>query len=467
MKKVTRKKTGRPCTGSVVWKRGRWYGRITRPNGSRCAVPLDPNIPRDDIEGARAGARALSELARRIGGVPATVNETVKEYSVRWFKAREERGLTTVDDDRGRFNRWFLPRLGNHDVRTVERAHLEDHVGYLDNSVRADQLAAKSARNIWGLVSQMFRDACSAKRRDLRVREDNPAVNVKEPDKRMRKTKVFLYPSELLKLVACGKVPIGSRRTLAIITYLNLRSGEGHALTWEDVDLEHGFIHGHQSASRKTGVLKPTKTNVARRVPIEPVLLLLLIKMKEEAGGVGRVLSTRATDRKFARQIRRCLSLAGVTRAELFPSEATRRTCKAMTFHDLRATGITWRIVRGDNHMDVRDHAGHSTITTTEVYIRTATGLRGPAFGILFLALPASLLGPEPSDPPEPEEPPSPVLPPLREVITEEGNRVSVPGSGFGAAQFTKRLFFSSKMWRRRESNRPRSVSESRANARA
>jgi hypothetical protein len=35
--------------------------------------------------------------------------------------------------------------------------------------------------------------------------------------------------------------------------------------------------------------------------------------------------------------------------------------------------------------MDVRDYAGHSTITTTEADIRTATGLRGPSYAPLTL----------------------------------------------------------------------------------
>ena len=466
MNNVPQKRVGRPRTGSVVWQRGQWRARITLADGSRKLVSLDPAIARDDVEGARACARSVSDAALRMGGVPASVGETVKEYCDRWFKARRERGLATVDDDMGRFRKWVQPRLGNRSIRELGRAVLEDFVEWLDGQVRADALSWKSATHVWTLVRRMFKDACSGKPRELRVRDDNPAENVAGPDRGVKKTKVFLYPSEVSKLVSCLDVPLEWRRTFAVATYLYLRAGEAHALAWEDVDLDHGFVHVHQSAHRKTGKLKATKTNTARRVPVEPTLLPLLLAMKKEAKGTGSVLATKATDRKFSRQLRRCLKLAGVTRAELFPDEATKNTRKAMTFHDLRATGITWRVVRGDNHMDVRDHAGHSTITTTEGYIRTANGLRGPWFGTPFPPLPLALYGSTPPNP-EPPLPPEPSpLPPLPSGYTPppppspsegttvgQGTRVLPSGLGFGTVRTTKRLVFRGKRWRRRESN--------------
>ncbi len=57
------------------------------------------------------------------------------------------------------------------------------------------------------------------------------------------------------------------------------------------------------------------------------------------------------------------LEVAGVTRAELHTTDATR---KAMTFHDLRATGLTWLASRGDDALRIKQRAGHSAFTTTE-----------------------------------------------------------------------------------------------------
>ena len=142
--------------------------------------------------------------------------------------------------------------------------------------------------------------------------------------------------------------------------------------------------------------------------------------------------------------------------------------------------------------MEVKDHAGHSTITTTEGYIRTANGVRGPWFGTPFPPLPsnlyesAPLTPPPPPEPPRPPEPSSPLPPslpapsspvegammaavetvpsaattstaassPKEEARAEEkGNRVLAKRLGFGAVRFTKRLVFRGERWRRRESN--------------
>src|SRR5579862_9285415 len=118
--------------------------------------------------------------------------------------------------------------------------------------------------------------------------------------------------------MSAPRVPVKWRRTFAITTYLYARAGEVCALRWEDIDLERGVVHIHHGRDRDTGALKPTKTGRGRRLPIEPALLTLLHAMRKESGGEGFVVPGRAMDRKFARQLRRCLRLAGVTRAELF-----------------------------------------------------------------------------------------------------------------------------------------------------
>ena len=67
------------------------------------------------------------------------------------------------------------------------------------------------------------------------------------------------------------------------------------------------------------------------------------------------------------------------------------RTRKAMTFHDLRASGITWCAVRGDDPLKIKQRAGHRSFSTTEGYIREAENLR-EGFGEVFPALPSCLL---------------------------------------------------------------------------
>jgi hypothetical protein len=286
----------------------------------------------------------------------------------------------------------------------------------------------------------MFADAVDAKRSDLRVREDNPAQGVRGPDRGTRATKVYLYASEFSSLMECAKVPIRWQRAFAIATYLALRTGELNALAWEDADLERGTVLIHRSASRWTGAAKATKSKGARRVPVHEELWPLLRAMHDEAGGVGRVVDVRATDRKLSRQLRRCLELAGVKRAELFPPEEKEKLCtrKPMTFHDLRATGLTWLTVDDVAPHKIKQWAGHAALATTDLYIREAESM-GPGFGNPFPPLPASLF--------------------------RAGEGFRHQGLGFVTVSDAKPLVLPSKKWRRRES-KPEGVVTSTSNER-
>ncbi len=392
---------GRPATGSIRWKRNpatgafQWFARLTLVDGSRPIVGLDPSLGREDEAAARDCARAVSERARGARAVSVRNVETVAEYSDRWLAYRLERGLVTVDDDRSRLRKHILPVLGSYNVQTVSRDDVERLVERLDETVRTG-LSWKTAAHCWGLVTKMFSDACGSKRRDLRVRDDNPARGVHGPDRGVSRTKVYLYPSEFSALVACEAVPLRWRRMFAVTTYLYARAGEVNALVWGDVDLERGVVHIHASASRTTGSVSTTKSGKSRRVPIERELMPLLRAMhceeRERSGemvAMARVSSMAVTDRKLSRQLRRCLELSGVTRPDLFADDESR---KCITFHDLRSTGITWCALRGDDPLRIKQRAGHAGFATTEGYIREAENLRETNFGTPFPPLPLSLI---------------------------------------------------------------------------
>ncbi len=211
------------------------------------------------------------------------------------------------------------------------------------------------------------------------------------PDRGPKKGKQYLYPSELLKLVTCKDVPLAWRRSVVLCVYLYVRPGELDALTWADVDLVHGMVHVHQSTCGRSGRLKEVKTGEARRVPIEPALLPLLKGMHKETDGQGKVSPLRGIDDNLARQLRGFLKIADVEREELFVLGD--RTRKPMTFYDLRATGITWLALRGENPLAIKQRAGHRRFETTEGYIREAENLRAANAGQPFPELPASLRG--------------------------------------------------------------------------
>lgn len=317
------------------------------------------------------------------------MSETVREWANRWMAAREESGLATVRDDRSRLETHILPMIGAEPVARIGADRLEDLRDSLDLKIRRHDLAWRTAHHVWSTVRAMFRDASRSKQRSLRVRQDDTCRDILPPDRGPKKEKQFLFPSEFLALVSCDGVPLDWRRVAVLSTCLYLRVAELEALEWDDIAMEQGAIHIHRSLDRHRGCSKTTKTGATRRFLIEPTLLPLLRRLHRESDGKGRVVAARTFDRfALARDLRAHLAVAGVARAELFVNDRAR---KWMTFHDLRATGITWMAVRGDDPFKIRQRAGHRNLATTERYIRVAEELRA-GFGTVFPKLPDCLL---------------------------------------------------------------------------
>jgi integrase len=388
----------RPRTGSVFRHGDHWDIQITLPGGGRSR----PMCQSPDMSEAAAREKALRqtkraahealpgvEPKRRRKDAPAAAGDTFAEWSERWCDARAERGLTSVKDDRGRLRKWVLPSLGPKRMGEITRADLERLVEELDANVRASALAWRTARNTWAVVAKAFDDACRSKVLALRVLETNPAAGVRGPDEGVKQSKSYLYPSEFAALVSCQRVPLRWRRLFALAVYTYTRAGELEALEREDVDLRAGVLHVHRAIDRsEAGEVKETKTNNPRRIPIEPTLAPLLQTLLADGDGPRVIAMPPACD--LSERLRHYLKWAGVERAELFANDRTR---KQITFHDLRATGLTWMAIRGDDAIKIMRRAGHENMETTMGYVREAENLVHPP-GEVFAALPAELVSP-------------------------------------------------------------------------
>lgn len=389
----------RPATGTVRWTGDHWRARVTLADGSRPWIDLPSNLGASDREKAKAKAAELAAYVREHGyqrsesGAVVGDTETLRDYLVRWVAERERRGIRSVKSDRQRITSHVLPLVGDLRMRAITPKDVRAVVAALDAKIQSGALAWRTALNTWVAFAKLLGDACGSKVEALRVLETNPAAGVAPPDRGADRSKAYLYPSELLRLLTCRSIAVRWRRVYAVAVYTYCRAGELEALTVDDVDLERGVLHVHGSADRDTGEVRETKTKQARRLPIEPALRPLLEVLVAEArarvadGGSPRLLAMPARE-ECAVLLRTHLRYAGIDRAELFASDALR---SPITFHDLRATGITWRAVRGDEHLKIQRSAGHTTLDTTQRYIREAENLIG-SFGEVFPELPKGLL---------------------------------------------------------------------------
>lgn len=359
------------------------------PAAAGAALPATAAPP---AKGPGRGKRATWDRTGEVG--PDLVNgrphpdELFWFWARRWFGHRKERGLATASD-RYRFGKWILPRLGALKTTEITTDDLEQWVAWIDEQVRAGALGWKTASNAWGIVTKAMTDACRSKIHALKARTTNPSTDVEGPDQGIDKAKVYLYPSEFLRLVECEALPLACRRAWAMTVYLWQRAGEAEALHWEDVDLEHGVVHVHRALRAETGLITETKGKKARRFEIEPELMPLLRAMRAERPRDRLVFEPWPLHKDRSRQLRAALRTAGVARADLFASDATR---KHITFHDLRATGTTWAAARGDAPLAIMDRAGHEDFETTQIYVREVRNL-SRVFGTVFPPLPQALLG--------------------------------------------------------------------------
>lgn len=387
----------RPCAscGAV---RGHFVVRCSAPDGSRPLFHLDPSKDDKDRRAWAKGeaTKITEELWRQgLGAAPRAgrVRRKLDAGSAgawfdTWIADREAKGYTSTRDNVSHYREHIEPMLGEIHIRDWTPDDLRGLCRYLDTKVQAGGMAWKTATNVWGTATKMCDDAQSSKLDALRVRSDNPAADVKGPDRGARKALQYLYPSELLMFVGCQRVPLRWRRAVALAVYQYPRLGELRALRWDDLDLPHGTAHVHRAFDRASGDIKATKTKTPRRFSIEPTLLPLLRAMHAEAGGTGLVIDL-PSDRDMARGLRRWLKVAGVKRANLYERSAT---SKPIRFHDLRASGVTWRAVRGDDPLKIQHDAGHTDFKTTQGYIREADAVRD-GFGETFPPLPIALLG--------------------------------------------------------------------------
>lgn len=399
----------RRATGTVQWvgdpdrplATDHFKARLRLPNPADPTKPLRPwvELPAGlTLDQAKVKAAELQALARaehyrpapKFADVPTARDvETVREWFERWIAARKKRGRKSSRTIRSRAETWILPRLGSRPMARVTRAEIEAWVEWIDDEVLAEHLGWRTATHAWTTLTKMFKDARVSKTVSLRLRTDNPTVDVLPPERGVSKAKQFLYPSEVTKLLGCADVPLALRRTYAVAVYLYPRTGEIEALHREDLDLDHASVQLHRAMDPETGVIHETKGRAARRVALEPELVPLLRGMFDETPEAVRLFEPYPLARDRARQLRSMLQRAGVTRRELYVTDATRTQ---ITLHDLRATGITWAAVRGDAPLQIMYRAGHKDLETTLDYVRLADGVRG-SFGVPFPPLPEALLG--------------------------------------------------------------------------
>ncbi len=334
----------------------------------------------------------------------AVEGETCSAYRKRLDAYRKELGRRGGRDDASTWRVWLAPRIGDRPIAKVTRDEIEAVRDALDEAITShtrsggkEGIGAKRAANVWSVLTTTFRAACMAKRRELRVREDNPCAGVLPPEDGDSRRRTFVYPVEASALFACRSIPLPWRETYAVACYLYLRPGELRALTCGDVDLAGSVVHVTKAWDERTREIKAPKTrNGVRDVPIHPNLVPLLRRLVRgrQPGDVLLPIVSQRSEFERAKTTRAHLAEAGVTRPRLYENTAT---TMHVGFRSWRDTGVTWLALAGVDVAKMQRRAGHDHVTTTIGYVKAAEDVTG-SIGEPFPPLPACLVSPDPID---------------------------------------------------------------------
>lgn len=381
-----RKGSGR---GTIERRNGRVFLRLPLPGRPRHPLP-------DDLEGDELRDFADRLCARLVERWRAeqTKATTVQEFGEAWTSGRlyrkhgEVRGLRpkkSVKDDEGRLRLYVYPVIGHMPVERVGEVDVE---GVMAEAARSfEERNGRPMRQGTRLqVYQVVRRLFDLAVKPGRLRGDNPVSKDIRPRKDAPQLYSYLYPNEVLEVLACPDVPLDRRVLYALAVYTGLRKGSLYALRWSGADLRHGTLTSLES-----------KTGLPQLFEIRDDLVAMLSRWHAHLGGPGPkvpIVSPVVGGEREAEALRADLETAGIDRAVLFGGHDA---IQPLRFHDLRATFITWARREGRGWGWITDRSGHVTTSQADRYDRGARTLRDlqiDAFPSLEGALPELWIDP-------------------------------------------------------------------------
>ncbi len=184
------------------------------------------------------------------------------------------------------------------------------------------------------------------------VKEIRKVKQLKEDNKRLR----YLTIEECQKLLDC--CPYHLKQIVTVALHSGMRRGEILGLTWNQIDLQNGFI-----------LLDKTKSGFRREIPINSTLEMLFNSLS--IGFDNDYLFTNKDGKPYS-EIKHSFTTA-VKKAGIHD----------FRFHDIRHTFASHLIMQGIGITSVKELLGHSDIKMTLRYAHLAPGYKRKAVNTL------------------------------------------------------------------------------------
>ncbi|MBS4104304.1 tyrosine-type recombinase/integrase [Tsukamurella paurometabola] len=342
-------------------KTGRYRGLYRDADGrTRSAGTFDRK------KSAELAASAAEESSRTTGG-----NQTYAQWWERWAANHLElgRGSATVAQYQRYYARFLEPEWGETPLKDILPADVQIWVRRL----RGKQAAKKTVALALSVLSVSLRDA---------VLEgqiaSNPCREVRVPGDEVQGDDDVKWVSRADADKLIMAMPSTEDRALLQFAFATgLRIGEIAALSWDDVDLDEGYVRVRRSWSADSREVGPTKTHKSRRVPLTDDAVRRL-RARLEVDGPGEWPNVAV---KYVEAPAAGLVFPGADGRPIVINTLRKRMARAsmkaklpdnVTPHMCRHSYASWLVQAGVSLVQVRDVLGHASITTTEIYAKAA-----------------------------------------------------------------------------------------------
>jgi integrase len=263
---------------------------------------------------------------------PASFTELAKEYEV-W--AEKQRGFKSK---RG-FIKKLVDNFGSQNLSHFRTQAVEQYQTYL----LKQGLKNASANRILSTLKHMITKAVEWEMVPAEIlKRVRKVKQLPERNWRLR----FLSKEEMECLINTCDLHLRPIVLMALNT--GMRKGEVLTLTWDQVDLKHGFI-----------LLENTKNGERREIPINQTLRDTLTALPRHI--TSPYVFWKKTDGKRYMDIKKS-----------FHSALRRAGIKDFRFHDLRHTFASHLVMNGIDLTTVKELLGHKTIAMTMRYAHLA-----------------------------------------------------------------------------------------------
>lgn len=217
---------------------------------------------------------------------------TLRDYVGPWCDDREARGIGSAQTDRTRLEQYILcakvdgdQLLGDLPIEDIRPYHARNLIRGLRARTGEDRLAPRTIKHIYRLLHNVFTSAVVEERiisNPIKV-EKSELPKMVDADREWRINATYLV-LEVELLISSPLLPPERRVLYALKAIAGMRHGEAAALCWRHIDYTYeplakvNIVQAYDSIDR---VVKETKSEEVRAVPLHPTLAMILAAWKE------------------------------------------------------------------------------------------------------------------------------------------------------------------------------------------